>query len=136
MATEFDRSLSDHDPLSRRASLLQRLHIDGMVDTPVELSFDDLVAMGLDEYAVTLTCVSNEVGGGLVGNAVWLGVPLRDVLRREAKDQQRWSGQIDPPQAQPVLGDSQVRNLQFEQEEVLRPDESKPIGQIRHGTRA
>ncbi|NYF18334.1 DMSO/TMAO reductase YedYZ molybdopterin-dependent catalytic subunit [Microbacterium sp. AK009] len=58
-----------------------RLRIDGMVDTPVELSFDDLVAMGLDEYAVTLTCVSNEVGGGLVGNAVWLGVPLRDVLR-------------------------------------------------------
>lgn len=58
-----------------------RLRIDGMVDTPVELSFDDLVAMGVDEYAVTLTCVSNEVGGGLVGNAVWLGVPLRDVLR-------------------------------------------------------
>lgn len=58
-----------------------RLVIDGMVDTPVELSFDDLLAMGLDEYAITLTCVSNEVGGGLVGNAVWLGVPLRDVLR-------------------------------------------------------
>ncbi|WP_322410762.1 molybdopterin-dependent oxidoreductase [Microbacterium invictum] len=58
-----------------------RLRIDGMVDTPVELTFDDLVGMGLDEYAVTLTCVSNEVGGGLVGNAVWLGVPLRDVLR-------------------------------------------------------
>jgi DMSO/TMAO reductase YedYZ molybdopterin-dependent catalytic subunit len=57
-----------------------RLRIDGMVDTPVELSFDDLLAMGLDEYAITLTCVSNEVGGGLVGNAIWLGVPLRDVL--------------------------------------------------------
>ena len=58
-----------------------RLVIDGMVDKRVELSFDDLVAMGVDEYAVTLTCVSNEVGGGLVGNAVWLGVPIRDVLR-------------------------------------------------------
>lgn len=57
-----------------------RLVIDGMVDERVELTFDDLLEMGLDEYAVTLTCVSNEVGGGLVGNAVWLGVPVREVL--------------------------------------------------------
>ncbi|NYD67412.1 molybdopterin-dependent oxidoreductase [Agromyces atrinae] len=57
-----------------------RLVIDGMVDTKVELSFQDLLDMGLDEYSITLTCVSNEVGGGLVGTAKWLGVPLRDVL--------------------------------------------------------
>ncbi|MGJ0390382.1 molybdopterin-dependent oxidoreductase [Microbacterium sp. CGR1] len=59
-----------------------RLVIDGMVDKRVEMSFQDILDMGLDEYAVTLTCVSNEVGGGLVGNAVWLGVPLRDVLKK------------------------------------------------------
>ena len=59
-----------------------RLVIDGMVDQRVELSFDDLLAMGLDEYAVTLTCVSNEVGGELVGNAIWQGVPVRELLRR------------------------------------------------------
>ncbi|MGR0318513.1 molybdopterin-dependent oxidoreductase [Agromyces sp. ZXT2-3] len=57
------------------------LVIDGMVERRVELSFDELVAMGLDEYAVTLTCVSNEVGGDLVGTAKWLGVPVRDLLR-------------------------------------------------------
>ena len=57
-----------------------RLVVDGMVDTRVELGFDDLIAMGLDEYAVTMTCVSNEVGGSLLGNAIWLGVPVRDVL--------------------------------------------------------
>lgn len=57
-----------------------RLVINGMVDERIELSFDDLIAMGVDEYAVTLTCVSNEVGGELIGNAVWLGVPIRDVL--------------------------------------------------------
>ena len=51
-----------------------------MVDKRVELGFDDLLAMGLDEYAVTMTCVSNEVGGNLLGNAIWLGVPVRDVL--------------------------------------------------------
>ncbi len=57
-----------------------RLVVDGMVDKRVELSFDDLIALGLDEYVITLTCVSNEVGGDLVGNARWLGVPVRTVL--------------------------------------------------------
>jgi DMSO/TMAO reductase YedYZ molybdopterin-dependent catalytic subunit len=58
-----------------------RLVVDGMVSRRVELSFADLLGMGLDEYAITLTCVSNEVGGDLVGNATWLGVPLRDILQ-------------------------------------------------------
>ena len=43
-------------------------------------SYDDLLAMDLVEQDVTLSCVSNEVGGDLVGNARWLGVPLRDLL--------------------------------------------------------
>ncbi len=58
-----------------------RLVVDGMVAERVELSFDDLLARGLDEYAITLTCVSIEVGGDLVGTATWLGVPVRDILR-------------------------------------------------------
>jgi DMSO/TMAO reductase YedYZ molybdopterin-dependent catalytic subunit len=58
-----------------------RLVIDGMVDERIELTFGDLVGMGLSEYAITLTCVSNEVGGELLGNATWLGVPIRDVLK-------------------------------------------------------
>ena len=59
-----------------------RLVVDGMVDQRIELGFAELVAMGLDEYAITLTCVSNVVGGNLVGTARWLGVPVRDILRR------------------------------------------------------
>jgi DMSO/TMAO reductase YedYZ molybdopterin-dependent catalytic subunit len=58
-----------------------RLVIDGLVDRRVELTFDELVAMGLDEYVITLTCVSNEIGGKLVGTAKWLGVPVREVLK-------------------------------------------------------
>lgn len=57
-----------------------RLVVDGMVDQRMELSFDDLIGRGLDEYSITLTCVSNEVGGNLVGSARWLGVPVRDIL--------------------------------------------------------
>ncbi|MCD6639726.1 MAG: molybdopterin-dependent oxidoreductase, partial [Nocardioides sp.] len=56
------------------------LTIDGDVDRVVEIGFDDLAAMRLVERDITLTCVSNEVGGPYVGGARWLGVPLRDVL--------------------------------------------------------
>ncbi|MDX2377417.1 molybdopterin-dependent oxidoreductase [Microbacterium sp. LRZ72] len=63
-----------------------RLVVDGRVGQRVELTFDDLVDMGLDEYSITLTCVSNEVGGDLVGSAIWQGVPVRDVLRRADPD--------------------------------------------------
>ncbi len=56
------------------------LRVNGMVEQEVNLSFQQLLDMGLDEYVITLTCVSNEVGGPLLGNAKWLGVPVRDVL--------------------------------------------------------
>ena len=56
------------------------LTIDGMVDTPLTFSFQDLVDQASLVAPVTLSCVSNEVGGGLVGNAVWQGVPLTDLL--------------------------------------------------------
>lgn len=57
-----------------------RLRIDGMVDRPVELSYDDLASMPQTEADITLQCVSNNVGGPLVGNARWQGVLLRDLL--------------------------------------------------------
>ncbi|MFN3218830.1 MAG: molybdopterin-dependent oxidoreductase [Acidimicrobiales bacterium] len=56
------------------------LTIMGMVDNEVTLTFDDLLAMDQIEEVITLSCVSNEVGGGLVGNAVWTGVPLSTLL--------------------------------------------------------
>jgi DMSO/TMAO reductase YedYZ molybdopterin-dependent catalytic subunit len=59
-----------------------RLKVAGMVDQPFELGFDDLLALPQVEEAVTLSCVSNEVGGKLVGNALWQGVPLRMLLDR------------------------------------------------------
>lgn len=59
-----------------------RLRITGLVDNPYELTYDDILAMDLEEHTVTLACVSNEVGGRLVGNARWLGVPLTTLLDR------------------------------------------------------
>jgi DMSO/TMAO reductase YedYZ molybdopterin-dependent catalytic subunit len=61
---------------------LWRLKVTGLVDTPYELTFDELTAMEAVEGSITLACVSNEVGGDLVGNAIWRGIPLAAVLER------------------------------------------------------
>ncbi|MFB7462652.1 molybdopterin-dependent oxidoreductase [Streptomyces sp. NPDC056224] len=58
-----------------------RLRIHGKgVDQPGTYTFEDLLARPLIERDITLTCVSNEVGGPYVGNARWLGVPLAALL--------------------------------------------------------
>jgi DMSO/TMAO reductase YedYZ molybdopterin-dependent catalytic subunit len=59
-----------------------KLRIHGLVDSELELTFEDLLNMPLIERRVTLTCVSNEVGGDLAGNASWLGVRVSDLLKR------------------------------------------------------
>jgi DMSO/TMAO reductase YedYZ molybdopterin-dependent catalytic subunit len=57
-----------------------QLSVTGMVDREVTLTHAELSAMPLFEQYVTIACVSNEVGGNLVGNALWTGVDLREVL--------------------------------------------------------
>jgi DMSO/TMAO reductase YedYZ molybdopterin-dependent catalytic subunit len=57
-----------------------RLKVTGMVENEVSLSFAELLAKPLEEHLATLTCVSNDVGGDLIGNALWLGYPIRDLL--------------------------------------------------------
>lgn len=56
------------------------LEIRGRVDRPLRLTYDDLLARPQVERVVTIACVSNQVGGDLIGNAVWQGVLLADVL--------------------------------------------------------
>jgi len=57
-----------------------RLRIYGRVRNPLTLTFQDLLGRPMVERYVTLCCVSNEVGGDLIGNARWLGVPVKDLL--------------------------------------------------------
>lgn len=56
------------------------LRIHGMVEKEMVLDFAAILARNLVERDITLTCVSNEVGGRYVGNARWLGAPLADLL--------------------------------------------------------
>ncbi|MEN9504979.1 MAG: hypothetical protein RI958_905 [Actinomycetota bacterium] len=57
------------------------VEIAGLVDRPRSYRYDDLLRLPQTERIITLSCVSNEVGGNLVGNAVWQGVLLADLLR-------------------------------------------------------
>lgn len=58
------------------------LTVTGLVDREVTLTFDELLALPLEESYTTLACVSNYVGGDLIGNALWLGYPIRELLAR------------------------------------------------------
>lgn len=57
-----------------------RLRIHGRVKRPLTLTYEQLLSRPMVERYITLACVSNEVGGELVGNARWLGVPIKDLL--------------------------------------------------------
>jgi DMSO/TMAO reductase YedYZ molybdopterin-dependent catalytic subunit len=56
------------------------LRVHGLVERETTLTFAELVALGTVEQYVTIACVSNVVGGDLVGNTKWTGVRLREVL--------------------------------------------------------
>ncbi|HEX7835707.1 MAG TPA: molybdopterin-dependent oxidoreductase, partial [Pseudolysinimonas sp.] len=58
------------------------VRITGEVENEIELTWAELIALPLEESVTTLMCVSNEVGGDLIGTAVWLGYPIREVLKR------------------------------------------------------
>jgi DMSO/TMAO reductase YedYZ molybdopterin-dependent catalytic subunit len=58
-----------------------QLRIHGMVDKPMTLTFADLMRRPMIDHDVTLTCVSESVGGSYIGNARWQGALLADVLK-------------------------------------------------------
>lgn len=66
------------DPTVARS--LWRLEIGGLVERPQAFRFDDLAALPAVTQETTLRCISNDVGDGLMSNAVWKGVPLRELI--------------------------------------------------------
>lgn len=57
-----------------------RLAVGGMVERPQNYTLADLAAMPAVQQETTLMCISNEVPGGLLSNAVWQGVPLATLI--------------------------------------------------------
>lgn len=58
------------------------LQVVGLVDQPLKLSYEDIMAMPSQEFVRTLECISNEVGGDLISNGTWTGVRMSDVLAK------------------------------------------------------
>ena len=72
------------------------LAVEGLVDRPRVFEFDEIRAMPAVERYVTLECISNIVGGDLISNALWKGVPLKTLLEEaqiapEAHDVSLWA---------------------------------------------
>lgn len=78
----FDPKLSEKD---------WRLKVDGLVVTPLNLTYADVRAMPSEEIVRTLECISNEVGGDLISTGRFTGVRLSEVLKRA---QARPEGQV------------------------------------------
>ncbi|MGO1487439.1 MAG: molybdopterin-dependent oxidoreductase [Arachnia sp.] len=66
----------------RREAEDWELVIDGMARNPYTITFDELLAMPMVERDVTLTCVSNPIGGQYVGSTRWQGVLVADIIRK------------------------------------------------------
>jgi len=66
------------DPTVKREGW--KITLDGLVDQPMTITYDDLTARPSTTVLRTMECISNEVGGHLISTAQWTGVPLRDVL--------------------------------------------------------
>ena len=57
-----------------------RLKVEGSVEHPLALSLDDLRSRPRQTQALTLSCISNPVGGDLIGTTVWTGTPFKGIL--------------------------------------------------------
>lgn len=66
------------DPTVNRSRF--RLKVGGLVERSLELTLEEIKRMPAVEQYVTLECISNEVGGDLMSNALWKGVPLKQIL--------------------------------------------------------
>lgn len=62
------------------------LRVTGLVDREIRLDYQDLLSRTIEEHDITLTCVSNTIGGDLIGTARWLGVRLDDLLGEAGVD--------------------------------------------------
>src|SRR5579859_5810365 len=59
-----------------------KLTVDGLVDNPYTLTYDELLAMPMKKQYESMMCISNDVGGEYMSNGQWEGVPLADLLKR------------------------------------------------------
>jgi DMSO/TMAO reductase YedYZ molybdopterin-dependent catalytic subunit len=57
-----------------------KLNVKGLVNNPLELTYEELKSMPAVEEYTTLECISNKIGEDLISTALWKGVPLQSIL--------------------------------------------------------
>ena len=70
------KNIVDPDP----TTAVWRLEVGGLVDHPTTYTYAQIRALPSTTQETTLMCISNYLGGGLMSNAVWTGLPLRDLI--------------------------------------------------------
>jgi DMSO/TMAO reductase YedYZ molybdopterin-dependent catalytic subunit len=65
-----------------------RLKIDGLVQNPTEFTLDDLRSRPPASQVITLSCISNPIGGDLISTAIWTGVPFQAILKEVGLQEQ------------------------------------------------
>jgi DMSO/TMAO reductase YedYZ molybdopterin-dependent catalytic subunit len=58
------------------------LKVDGLVENPFNLTLDDIKALPVYEDVRALECISDPVGGNLIGNMTWKGIHFEEILKR------------------------------------------------------
>ena len=61
---------------------LWHLELNGLVQNSATWRIQDLLGLPAHEQQTTLMCISNGLDAGLISNAIWKGIPLRDLLER------------------------------------------------------
>ena len=59
-----------------------QLTINGEVQNSYKLTYNDIMAMPMQKQYESMMCISNEVGGSYMSNALWEGIPLKTLLER------------------------------------------------------
>ncbi|MBF8299037.1 MAG: oxidoreductase molybdopterin binding protein, partial [Dehalococcoidia bacterium] len=59
-----------------------RLQVEGQVERPLSLSLDEIKGLSATRQYTTLECISNEIGGNLISNALWTGIPVAEIIRQ------------------------------------------------------
>ena len=59
-----------------------RLYVGGHVERPFDIGYEELLDLAAVDRPHTLECISNEIGGDLISTAIWVGVPMKDLLAR------------------------------------------------------
>ena len=84
ITSNADFFVRNHFRTPQTAADSWNLQVDGLVSSPLKLSYSDILLMSSERRPLTMECAGNLSGGIGVGNAVWSGLRLEELLKQAA----------------------------------------------------